>query len=44
MDILIALAVVASVALLAGVLLALISHFFGVEKRISASIFSADSA
>lgn len=32
MDILIALSVVASVALLAGVLLAVISHFFGVEK------------
>ena len=32
MEILIALAVVASIALLAGVLLAVISHFFGVEK------------
>ena len=33
MEILIALAVVASIALLAGVLLAVISHFFGVESE-----------
>ena len=41
MDILIALAVVASVALLAGVLLALISHFFGVEKSHELKAISA---
>ena len=41
MDILIALLVVASVALLAGVLLALISHFFGVEKSHELKAISA---
>ena len=41
MEILIALAVVASVALLAGVLLAVISHFFGVEKSHELKAISA---
>jgi len=41
MDILIALAVVASVALVAGVLLALISHYFGVEKSKDMEAISA---
>ena len=41
MDILIALAVVASVALVAGVLLALISHYFSVEKSKDMEAISA---